>query len=150
MDYWSRKHVELLNVMNKINHQILCILLDYVYIAKWYTVHTISNWRNICLIDYSVPTATMQRQPDATWHSYLCPLFCFSDVTKANRHIGFLMKDDVSNDMNYGNYIYDKLTLISKPYFEGWGHISIFLWRQLLWHMLNDVCSWYTPFKMKT
>ena len=25
---------ELLNVMNKINHQILCILLDYRYIAK--------------------------------------------------------------------------------------------------------------------
>ena len=43
MDYWIPKHVELLNVMNKINHQILCILLDYRYIAKWYTVHTISN-----------------------------------------------------------------------------------------------------------
>ena len=43
IDYWSAKHVELLNVMNKINHQILCILLDYGHIAKWYTVHTISN-----------------------------------------------------------------------------------------------------------
>ena len=43
MDYWSPKHVELLNVMNKINHQILCILLDYRCIAKWYTVHTIPN-----------------------------------------------------------------------------------------------------------
>ena len=32
MDYWSPKHVELLNVMNKINHQILCMLLDYIYI----------------------------------------------------------------------------------------------------------------------
>ena len=32
MDYWSPKHDELLNVMNKINHQILCILLDYRYI----------------------------------------------------------------------------------------------------------------------
>ena len=31
MYYWSPKHVELLNVMNKINHQILCILLDYRY-----------------------------------------------------------------------------------------------------------------------
>ena len=30
----SPKHVELLNVMNKINHQMLCILLDYRYIAK--------------------------------------------------------------------------------------------------------------------
>ena len=29
MDYLSSKHVEQLNVMNKINHQILCILLDY-------------------------------------------------------------------------------------------------------------------------
>ena len=32
MDYWSPKHVELLNIINKINHQILCILLDYIYI----------------------------------------------------------------------------------------------------------------------
>ena len=32
LDYLSPKHVELLNVMNKINHQILCILLDYIYI----------------------------------------------------------------------------------------------------------------------
>ena len=31
MDYCSPKHVELLNVMNKINHQIVCILLDYRY-----------------------------------------------------------------------------------------------------------------------
>ena len=28
----SPKHAELLNVMNKINHQILCILLNYIYI----------------------------------------------------------------------------------------------------------------------
>ena len=44
MDYWSPRRVELLNVVNKINHQILCIL-DYIYIciAKWYTVHTVSN-----------------------------------------------------------------------------------------------------------
>ena len=34
MDYWSPKHVELLNVMNKINHQILCILLDYRYTVQ--------------------------------------------------------------------------------------------------------------------
>ena len=33
MDYWKPKHVELLNVMNKINHQILFILFDYIYIA---------------------------------------------------------------------------------------------------------------------
>ena len=44
MDYWSTKHVELLNVRSKINHQIFCISLDYIYIAKWYTVHTISNY----------------------------------------------------------------------------------------------------------
>ena len=43
MDSWSPKHVELLNVMNKINHQILCILLGYTYIAKLYTVHTVSK-----------------------------------------------------------------------------------------------------------
>ena len=34
MDYCSPKHVELTNVMNKINHQILCILLDYIYIFQ--------------------------------------------------------------------------------------------------------------------
>ena len=32
MDYWRPKHVGLVNIMNKINHQILCILLDYRYI----------------------------------------------------------------------------------------------------------------------
>ena len=31
MDYRGTKHVELLNVINKINHKILCILLDYIY-----------------------------------------------------------------------------------------------------------------------
>ena len=35
MDYWSPKHVELLNVMNKINHQILCTLFDYRYKTKF-------------------------------------------------------------------------------------------------------------------
>ena len=35
---------ECYNVMNKINHQILCILLDYIHIAKWYTAHTISDF----------------------------------------------------------------------------------------------------------
>ena len=46
MDYWSPKHVELLNVMNKINHQILCILLDYIYI----TIHVrLSKLYNLSL-----------------------------------------------------------------------------------------------------
>ena len=38
MDYWSPKHVEQLNVMNKINHQILCILLDYRYTTSFPSV----------------------------------------------------------------------------------------------------------------
>ena len=46
MDYWIPKHVELLNVTNKINHQILCILLDYGYIARCYRVHTASDLQN--------------------------------------------------------------------------------------------------------
>ena len=33
MDYWSPKYVELLNVTNKIDHQISCILFDYRYIV---------------------------------------------------------------------------------------------------------------------
>ena len=34
MDYRSPKHVELLDITNKINHQILCILSDYRYITE--------------------------------------------------------------------------------------------------------------------
>ena len=33
MDHWGPKHVELPNVMNKLNHKTLCILLDYIYAA---------------------------------------------------------------------------------------------------------------------
>ena len=47
MDYWSPKHVELLNVINKVNHQILCILLDYGHIAKWYTLRSIQYHINV-------------------------------------------------------------------------------------------------------
>ena len=43
MDHWSPKHVELLNVMNKINHQILCILLDYRYIRSSTLFHITKN-----------------------------------------------------------------------------------------------------------
>jgi hypothetical protein len=35
MDLWDPKHVELTNVMNKINHKrTLCILLDYMYTSR--------------------------------------------------------------------------------------------------------------------
>ena len=51
MDYWIPKHVELLNVMNKINHQILCILLDYIYTAKWYGPYNIKS-KNISNISF--------------------------------------------------------------------------------------------------
>ena len=44
MDHWGPKHVEPPRVMNKLNHKTLCILLDYIYIARWYTVHTISSF----------------------------------------------------------------------------------------------------------
>ena len=46
MDYWSPKHVELLNVMNKINRQILCILLGYIY--KSMLIETKCSLRRIC------------------------------------------------------------------------------------------------------
>ena len=42
MDHWVSKHVEPPNVMNKLNHKSLCILLDHIYIVRWYTIHTIS------------------------------------------------------------------------------------------------------------
>ena len=34
MDYCGPKHVEPPNVMNKLNHKTLCILLDFIYIAR--------------------------------------------------------------------------------------------------------------------
>ena len=42
MDYCIPKHVELLNVMNKINHQI-CILLDYRYNCAILQSHNVSE-----------------------------------------------------------------------------------------------------------
>ena len=74
MDYWSPKHVELLNVMNKINHQILCILLDYIYIAKWYTVHTISNMTSSSLSDMQRRNISniSSTEEDAHWHCSQC------------------------------------------------------------------------------
>jgi hypothetical protein len=55
MDYWGPKHVELLNVTNKLNHKTMCILLDYIYIkqllikyyasAMWDTHLTVLHWR---------------------------------------------------------------------------------------------------------
>jgi hypothetical protein len=39
-DLWGPKHVELTNVMNKLNHKKrLCILLYYIYFARWYMIH---------------------------------------------------------------------------------------------------------------
>ena len=43
MDHWDPKHVEPPSAMNKLNHKTFCILSDYIYITRWYTVHTISN-----------------------------------------------------------------------------------------------------------
>jgi hypothetical protein len=44
MDQWGPKHVQLTYVMNKLTHwNTLCILLDCIYITRWYTVHTMSN-----------------------------------------------------------------------------------------------------------
>ena len=45
MDRWGPKHVELTYVMNKLTHwNTLCILLDCIYITRWYTVPTVSGW----------------------------------------------------------------------------------------------------------
>ena len=61
-DYWSPKHAELLNVMNKINHQILCILLDHIYIAKW--------WHG----PYSIKTLSFLSRIPYHHHSHVCPV----------------------------------------------------------------------------
>jgi hypothetical protein len=57
MDYWIPKHVELTSAMNKINHQISPILLDYIYIAKWYKVHTVSNSSFMFVGNHYLPNA---------------------------------------------------------------------------------------------
>ena len=43
----SPKYVKPPSVMSKLNHKSLCILLDYMYIARCYTVRTISTHRNL-------------------------------------------------------------------------------------------------------
>ena len=43
MNYWSPKHVERMNFTNKINHQILCILSDYIYIYIYILVTSVSK-----------------------------------------------------------------------------------------------------------
>ena len=66
MDYWSPKHVELLNVMNKINHQILCILLDYTYILQndtrslqyQTTINNLNTFNGAMGEDRNIPTAS--------------------------------------------------------------------------------------------
>ena len=77
MDYWSPKHVELLNVMNKINHQILCILLDYrlktdFTTAQYPYVHILFiyfyYYFNVCL---RVFTIVLLKQTTFLWYIML-------------------------------------------------------------------------------
>ena len=79
VDYWSPKHVELLNVTNKINHQILCILLDYRYIAKWYTDRTISKQLHTAYTTAHQPTQFL-------CHTVTFPL-CPKLVLKLSYHL---------------------------------------------------------------
>ena len=55
MDHWGSKHVEPPSVMNKLNHKTLCILFDYIYIARWYTVPTVSSSFHTFLYSTFVP-----------------------------------------------------------------------------------------------
>ena len=65
MDFWSPKHVELLSVTNKINHQILCILLDYGYIAGYF------NWRTVCLRPWDDNFDPAQGKDSSLWHNII-------------------------------------------------------------------------------
>ena len=42
-DHWSPKHVELPNVMNKLNHKTLCILLGYIHTERRHFRSTLSH-----------------------------------------------------------------------------------------------------------
>ena len=70
-----------LNVMNKINHRTLCILLDYIYIAKWYTVHTISCSGSFPSRNANQP-ASQLNQP--TKNKDLCPRY-FTPLLRTKR-----------------------------------------------------------------
>ena len=54
MEHWGPKHVQPPSVTNKLNHKTLCILLVYIYITRWYTVHTIS--RSVLSSHCTIPT----------------------------------------------------------------------------------------------
>ena len=81
VDRWGPKHVEVTYVMNKLNHKTtLCILLDCIYITRWYTVPTISRFvilhetyryfsLMLCCI---IPWMYLM-----TFETYILPLFFF-------------------------------------------------------------------------
>ena len=50
MDRWGLKHVQLTYVMNKLTKKTLCILLDCIYITRWYTVPTISGCNTLLFV----------------------------------------------------------------------------------------------------
>ena len=100
MDYWSPKHVELLNVMNKINHQVLCILLDYRYKTNPYwclslfcNLNFLPNLAEAELSDYTFRLTQLINR--FRCHSLICSISnpmltrCYpSNVTVDVRRIG--------------------------------------------------------------
>ena len=88
MDYWSPKHVELLNVMHKTNHQILCILLDDIYM--W---DLISNFRKFTwfLLTYErVSSHSASTNVYVLWqhqlaHFYSLQFFRYDDQNTCSR-----------------------------------------------------------------
>ena len=85
MNYWSPKNVELLNVMNTINHQILCILLHCIYIVKWYTAHTISNYQYSFTLPSVVGVYCAFGEPSLSlFRQHLSFLFNYTCIRKKN------------------------------------------------------------------
>ena len=61
MDRWGPKHVEL-NLSAEKNLLIkstLCILLDCMYIIRWYTVSTVSSYIKVIKVIANIPYQTV-------------------------------------------------------------------------------------------
>ena len=85
VDYWSPKHVELLNVLNKINHQILCILLQNDARSIQYKIVLLIIMTKIMGLDEGV---IILKSPLCTYFTPL--LFCVSRllIKRVGQHVG--------------------------------------------------------------
>ena len=62
MDYWGPKHVQPPNVIYKLNHKTLCILLDYIYI-KSFVIYCPSSFHTFLLRTFPLLLRSYSRAP---------------------------------------------------------------------------------------